>query len=375
MLSLYHRNAEILDEHLKDRAGAIAAYERVLALSPSYLPALKALGRLYAQEGRWEQLIKMYRAEAEISPSTEQAAALIFKIGELYEHRLKGENEAMAAYQEALTLAPSYFPALRALARIYRAHGAWEKPHRGAARRGRQPHDPVERANALFQAAAIWEDQLQRPELAIEGYQEVLRLTPGHAAALRALERLYAAQDNTKELVAILDRETQVGQTPGAKVAAYLKLARLYLDRFQEPARAAQCCEAVLAAGGRQLHRPEDCWSASAPGTGRAAPSCAAASPSACRRRACAPRCACPPPPTRTRAPPRRPRSRSTSAPSRRTPRTCALAFALERALRHAGDAGAWPSSTPAASQVVTEPIGARGAACCAAPSWPSTAE
>src|SRR6185503_48258 len=67
-----------------------------------------------------------------------------------------------------------------------------------------------------------------------------------HPASLRALERLYTTQDNTKELVAILDRETQVGQTPGAKVAAYLKLARLYLDRFQEPSRAAQCCEAVL---------------------------------------------------------------------------------------------------------------------------------
>jgi tetratricopeptide (TPR) repeat protein len=246
VLSLYHRNAEILDENLKDRIAAISMYERVLALSPSYLPALKALGRLYAQEGRWEQLITMYRAEAEISPSTEQAATLQFKIGELNEHRLKKQNEAIAAYEEALTLAPSYFPALRALARIYRANTHWEKLIEVLRAEAANRIDPVERANALFQAAAIWEDQLQRPEFAIEGYQEVLKVTPGHAASLRALERLYTTQDNTKELVAILDRETQVGQTPGAKVAAYLKLARLYLDRFQEPARAAQCCEAVL---------------------------------------------------------------------------------------------------------------------------------
>jgi tetratricopeptide (TPR) repeat protein len=247
VLSLYHRNAEILDEHLKDRMGAIGAYERVLALSPSYLPALKALGRLYAQDGRWAELIKMYRAESEISPSVEQAAALIFKIGELYEHKLASENDAIASYQEALTLSPSYFPALRALARIYRAHGAWESLVEVLRAEAANRTDPVERANALFQAAAIWEDQMQRPELAIEGYQEVLRLTPGHPAALRALERLYVIQDNVKELVAILDRETQVGQTPAARVAAYLKLARLYLDRFQEAARAAQYCEAVLA--------------------------------------------------------------------------------------------------------------------------------
>ncbi|NTX67670.1 tetratricopeptide repeat protein [Myxococcus sp. CA051A] len=246
VLSLLHRNAEILDENLKDRPGAISAYERVLALSPSYLPALKALGRLYAQDGRWAKLVDMYRAESESSPSTDQAAALIYKIGELYEQRLSQENEAIASYQEALMLAPSYFPALRALARIYRAQGAWENLVEMLREEAANRTDPLERANALFQAAAIWEDALKRPELAIETYQEVLRLTPGHAATLRALERLFLAQDNVKELVSILDRETQVGGTPTAKVTAYLKLARLYLDRFQEPSRAALCCEAVL---------------------------------------------------------------------------------------------------------------------------------
>ncbi|MBZ4421502.1 Adventurous gliding motility protein K [Myxococcus sp. RHSTA-1-4] len=246
VLSLLHRNAEILDENLKDRVGAISAYERVLALSPSYLPALKALGRLYAQDGRWEKLIDMYRAESETSVSTDQAAALIYKIGELYEQRLQQENEAIASYQEALMLAPSYFPALRALARIYRLNGAWESLVEVLRAEAANRTDPLERANALYQAATIWEDQLHRPELAIETYQEVLRLTPGHAATLRALERLYLAQDNVKELVAILDRETQVGGTPAAKVTAYLKLARLYLDRFHEPSRAAQCSEAVL---------------------------------------------------------------------------------------------------------------------------------
>ena len=63
-----------------------------------------------------------------------------------------------------LTLAPSYFPALRALARIYRAQGAWESLIEVLRAEAANRTDPVERANALFQAAAIWEDQLSRPE-------------------------------------------------------------------------------------------------------------------------------------------------------------------------------------------------------------------
>lgn len=246
VISLAHRNAEILEEQLKDRPAAISAWERVLQLSPTYLPALRALGRLYGQDGRWDSLGAMYRAEAEIAPSTEQAANLIQKIGELAEHKQKNENDAIALYQEVLTLSPNHAAALRALGRLYRAQGSWENVidilHAEAANRT----DPTERANAMFQAAAIWEDQLKKPDRAIEGYQEVLRLAPNHSTALQQLERLLTLKDDVKELIVLLDRQTQTG-SPADKVAAWLKLARLYLDRINEPARAASCCDSALA--------------------------------------------------------------------------------------------------------------------------------
>jgi cellulose synthase operon protein C len=246
VLSLAHRNAEILEENVKDRRAAIAAWERVLQLAPNYLPALRSLGRLYGQDGRWESLIAMYRAEAEMTPSTEQAASLIQKIGELYEHKLADQNQAISSYREVLTLAPSHFPALRALARIYRAQAAWENLIEILRAEAANRTDPTERANAMFQAAAIWEDQLKKPLNALEGYREVLRLAPNHVTAMQQLERLLTASDDVKELIVLLDRQVQVGSSQ-AKVGASLKLARLYLDRLNETARAAAACETALA--------------------------------------------------------------------------------------------------------------------------------
>lgn len=246
VVSIAHRNAEIIEEHLQDRPAAIAAWERVLQLAPTYLPALRALGRLYGQDGRWDALIRMYRSEAEIAPSTDQAAALTQKIGELFEQKLKDMNEAISAYREVLTLAPNYFPALRALARMYRSQGDWESLIEILRAEAANRSDPTERANAMFQAAAIWEDQLKKPERAIEGYQEVLRLAPNHTTALQQLERLLTAKDDVKELIVLLDRQAQVG-TDSSRVAAWIRLARLYLDRLNEPARAATCCESALA--------------------------------------------------------------------------------------------------------------------------------
>jgi tetratricopeptide (TPR) repeat protein len=247
VLSIRHRNAEILEEQLSDRSGAIAEYERLLSLSPTYLPALKNLGRLYAQEGRWADLIRMYRAESEITSSAEHAASLILKIGELYEQRLFNVNDAIASYQEVLTLSPNSPAALRALARIYRAQKAWESLIDVLRAEAATRTQPWERGTALYQASCIWEEQLGRSDLAISGYQEVLRLVPHHPAALSALERLYGRAKNLKELTFVLERMAQSFQHPPARAAAHVKLARLYLEQLGDSARAAQACEAALA--------------------------------------------------------------------------------------------------------------------------------
>lgn len=253
VLSLLHRNAEILEEQIGDRDRAVEAYKKVLALSPVYLPGLRALGRLYAQSGRWEELIEMYRQEAEVVASPEYAASLIYRAGELYEEKLSRVDQAIAVYQEVLTLAPSHFPALRALSRIYRAQGAWESLVDVLRAEAAVRTDPNERAHTLFRVAVLWEEDLARTDMAIESYQEVLRLSPAHVPALSALERLYRNAENWRELVAIHEREVQIAAAPADRIAAYAKLTRIYHDRLNEPTRAAQCCEAILAIDSQNL--------------------------------------------------------------------------------------------------------------------------
>ncbi|MGC4113431.1 MAG: Adventurous gliding motility protein K [Myxococcales bacterium] len=246
VISLLHTNAEILEDQLKRKDDAIAAYKKALSLSANYLPALKALGRLYAQAGRWDELVDMNRQEAEITANPEAAAGLIFKVGELLEEKLSRLDDAIAAYQEVLTLSPSHFPALRALSRIYRAQRNWESLVEVLRAEAAARTDSAEKANTLFRVAALWEDELGRTDLAIETYKSVLELVPDHGPAFSALERLYTADGNFKELAALLERELKIALPAEVHTAAYEKLAALYVDRFQDAARAEQCYEAVL---------------------------------------------------------------------------------------------------------------------------------
>lgn len=254
VISLLHRNAEIYEEHLGSKDQAIEAYQKVLALAPSYLPCLKALGRLYAQTGRWNELVEMYRQEAEVVPSTEQAAGLIFKVGELYEEKLNDLDQAIAAWQEVLTLSPSHFPALRSLSRVYRQQKAWESLVDVLRAEAAGRTDALEKAHALFEVGALWEDELGNVPMAIESYREVLQHVRDHVPAIRALERLYSAQENHRELAALYELEVEMATAPEARISALSKLARLYRERLNEPARAVAAYEEVLAAV------PDDLW-------------------------------------------------------------------------------------------------------------------
>jgi cellulose synthase operon protein C len=246
IVSLLHRNGEILEEHLGDKEAALEVYQKMLALSPTYLPGLRALGKLYAQKGRWQELVAMYRQEAEVARDAEEAASLTLKVGALFEDKLFREDAAIQAYEEVLGLIPSYLPALAALQRIHRNRGDWDGLTAALRSEAEARSDPLEKAPVVFQIGQIAEQGLKRADLAVDAYQEVMRLVPNHGLALRELERLYRAGGCWRELAAIYERQLTVAPVGPSRAAPYLKLARLYSERLGEPIKAAQCFEAAL---------------------------------------------------------------------------------------------------------------------------------
>ena len=253
IVALRHRAAEVLDERLSDASAAVVAYEKLLSVSPAYLPALTALGRLYAESGRWADLASLHRTEAAVA-TPERAAQLLLKVGELQERRLGDVEGALATYNQVLERTPRDLQALGALGRLHRSQGAWASLVAVLLRVAGLRTDPRDRADVLFEAASLREYQLRDITAATETYEEVLRLSPAHAGALRALERLASARGDTQALLAALERTAQTAHAPEARVAAYLKLTRLYLDRLDEPARAAQLAEEALGLDPRNLH-------------------------------------------------------------------------------------------------------------------------
>lgn len=238
--------AELQEEQLHDSAAATATHEKILQRLPLHPPSLRALGRLYAGAERWADWIAMCRAEAEISPSIEGAAALLYRAGEIFERRLAREVEAISAYREVLTLSPSHPAALRALARLHRRRGEWESLVEILRSEAATRPAPEQKALLLADAADICEQKLREPERALELHGEALQLVPGFAASSSAAERLLTSRERWGEVVRVAYAEA--AQATGVRRnVALLRAARVLFERMGDSALAEETCRAVLA--------------------------------------------------------------------------------------------------------------------------------
>lgn len=247
IVALLHRAGSITEEKLGDIAGAVRLYEKVLALSPAYLPALGSLGKLYHQQQRFDDLVGMYRKEIEVSKSTEHAVALLFRMADVLVDRLKDDRRAATVYEEILTHDRENLAALRALAELHARSGDNEKLVEVLLREATTLKDPKERSSTLFKVAEICEEKLGRTDRAAEAYQETLRLGHSHDAAIRALVRIYSAEQMWNALSRALKTALDHATEPATQAAILVRSAEVSGDKLGNLDAAAEALEQALA--------------------------------------------------------------------------------------------------------------------------------
>jgi cellulose synthase operon protein C len=246
IVALYHRAGEILEEKLGDAEGALSRYRKVIGIDAKYAPALASLGRAHYYGGRWEELIDVYRQELRLSGTAGQAAGILYKIGEICEQRLGRDDEAIAAYRQALEREPQHGPSRRALSNKLEKLGQWAELVKVVEFELASITSDELRARTLFRLGELYENRLSQPARALGAYDQALKAVPGFRPALDGRARLLAQAGDWERLVKELSREAEASADPVLLVAALLREGELWRDELGRPEQAIRCYEAVL---------------------------------------------------------------------------------------------------------------------------------
>jgi tetratricopeptide (TPR) repeat protein len=246
VLPLYHRAGEVAEQHLEDADAALAYYRRVIELEPAYLPALGSLGRLHYRLGRWDDLVDVYRRELKVMPKGAQAAALLYKVGELCESHLGNDGEAIASYRAAIKQDPFHLPSLHALGRKLSEVGEWQELVQLLELELSGMTDANARARVAFRAGEVYENRLGQPDKALASYEQAVQSAPDLQPALEGRARLLTHAKDWKRLVDDLEREANTSADPLAAVGAVFRRGEVFRDELDDVSGAVACFEAVM---------------------------------------------------------------------------------------------------------------------------------
>jgi tetratricopeptide (TPR) repeat protein len=217
------RLGALYEDRLADPGKALALYGEWVDLGTRRGAALAAL--LRAAEKAGDALVA---AEAALRLGTEIPAfdkatrfAWCFRAGTIFEERAAADDEAVRAYEAALSLSPGSRPVLAGLARAHHRRGRFEALAGVLSQQAANEPNPASASSFEVEAARLFALRLGRTEEALAATARALTFDPANVEAIAEHVRLLDRLGRSEELAASLGTLGQTLSDPVDKAAAY----------------------------------------------------------------------------------------------------------------------------------------------------------
>jgi len=250
---------------------AVESYEKLRAVDPEDREATDRLRELYVKRRAYKPLYELLGQEAEAAGPGAARRELWMEMAKLAAERLEMGAQAIALHKRVLDEEPGSAAALDALEKQAERDKDFVTVADVLERRASLAEDAASRLAMLLKLGATYSDRLHDHAKAMNAWQRVLALQPGHAKALRVLRdsfvalgdydgltELYAQNEDWEGLVEVLSSAADKATDPDAKVDLSFRCAAVYIERLGAPERAFRSYERILSV------RPDDARAASA---------------------------------------------------------------------------------------------------------------
>lgn len=264
-VGLLRRIAALWVERFNNVNNATRPLEQIVEIDPTDVDALQQLKDLYTKRRAWRPLFEVLRREAALLDGDRKRDALI-ELARLASDKLSSNGEAIGLWREALALDRDAPGALDALEKLTDREKDWAGLAEVLERRVDEASDPEQKVAVLMKLGVVFGERLEDPARAVEAWQRVLVVRPGHPKALRVLrdgyvaasrwddlEALYGATNDWEGLADVLGQSAEKAADPAVKVALSFRAAKVYEEKLGQAARAFRSYERVLSVEPRNL--------------------------------------------------------------------------------------------------------------------------
>ncbi|MDF3069857.1 MAG: protein kinase [Polyangiaceae bacterium] len=223
-------------------------YKQVAAEDPKSSDALRGLDRIYSRQSRYQELLPVLEREVELAVTARQKITLLERVAGVWDEEFLDHGKAAAALEQVIALDPLRVDAARELSRHYRSLEKFVELAELYQTQIDKSSDDKVRLDAALALGRVLGTELSAPQRAIEAYELVLSLEPGHKGALDALATLRATAGDSESALDAIEELAGAAKTPKERAEQYLRASALLEQRGDLEASIAQLKRAIDAA-------------------------------------------------------------------------------------------------------------------------------
>jgi tetratricopeptide (TPR) repeat protein len=250
---LLRRIARVFEEKLDDKGQALDALVNALEMDFHDRETTRYLERVVQATGRWNEVIHTVNGWLKQQTEPKEKIRLCLHLAKWYGDDLGHPEYAQPYYAQIIQLDPHNVGAMRQLGSLYKKAANWQQMGATLTRALEVATNDVDRKETLNDLGELLDSHMQQTDSAITHFQRALEVDPHFLPALENLERIYAARNQNRELVDILQRKVSALHDAGETASAKLRIAQLFETSLSDAARAAQVYREVVDADGGNL--------------------------------------------------------------------------------------------------------------------------
>lgn len=196
---------------LRDVDGSVAAYLSAFQANPANRDVFTAMERVCYEAEQWGAVMQLYEIAIAQVETGKGPAARAYRLGDLYARRgsvelgsLGQTDAAKRSYQRVVEVDLNPEGAVTILEQLCLQDNDWEPLIAAWERRADFQTEPSRRVAALAAAVEVATDRGTDPRVAMRLNHKLLVADPSDARAASALASYYEAQQNVKDLIAVL---------------------------------------------------------------------------------------------------------------------------------------------------------------------------
>ncbi|MBK8251487.1 MAG: tetratricopeptide repeat protein [Polyangiaceae bacterium] len=245
-VELLHQIATLYEDAGGDLNSAFDTYARALAEDPGLDTTQEGIDRLARATGRFADLARVFEDLAAKQQDPTLASSLFTMSARVYEGDIGDTENAIKHYRQVLTIDPQALHAAESLERIFHGAERYDELSRILQQKADIVDDPSDKKTALFAAASIEEDILNRADSAIAVYHRVLELDNEDLRAIDSLIKLYLNLSRWSDLLGVYSRKADLVGDPDEKKGIYYQIGAVYERELQDVPRAIDTYQRVL---------------------------------------------------------------------------------------------------------------------------------